>query len=47
METAKELVDEQHPKGYKESSFMDFLNFLSKSDIAEGKNFMNTLKIEK
>lgn len=47
IETAKELVDEQHPKGYKESSFMDFLNFLSKSDIAEGKNFMNTLKIEK
>ena len=47
METAKELVDEQHPKGYKESSFMDFLNFLSKNDIAGGKNFTNTLKIVK
>ncbi|GAY55642.1 hypothetical protein CUMW_165770 [Citrus unshiu] len=44
METAKEL---QHPKGYKETSFMDFLNFLSKNDIAEGKNFTNTLKIVK
>ncbi|KDO36793.1 hypothetical protein CISIN_1g037473mg [Citrus sinensis] len=44
METAKEL---QHPKGYKESSFMDFLNFLSKNDIAGGKNFTNTLKIVK
>lgn len=45
METAKELIDEQHPKGYKESSFRDFLNFLSANDIAQGKRFIQTLKI--
>ncbi|KAE9465027.1 hypothetical protein C3L33_03043, partial [Rhododendron williamsianum] len=46
METAKELVDEEHPKGYKESSFRDFLNLLAKNDIAEGKGFIETLKIQ-
>ncbi|KAA8533918.1 hypothetical protein F0562_031435 [Nyssa sinensis] len=46
METAKELVNDQHPKGYKESSFRDFLNFLTKHDVAEGKSFINTLKIK-
>lgn len=46
METAKELVDEKNPKGYKESSFRDFLNFLSKNDLAEGKSFIDTLKIK-
>ena len=45
METAKELIDEQHRKNYKESSFRDFLNFLSANDIAEGKSFIQTLKI--
>ncbi|CAK9135100.1 unnamed protein product, partial [Ilex paraguariensis] len=45
METAKELVDEHHLKGYKESSFRDFLNFLSKNDIAEGRSFIQTLRI--
>ncbi|KAK2988917.1 hypothetical protein RJ640_026185 [Escallonia rubra] len=44
METAKELVDEHHPKGYKESSFRDFLEFLSNNDLAEG-SFIKTLKI--
>ncbi|KAJ8772446.1 hypothetical protein K2173_027623 [Erythroxylum novogranatense] len=47
MATAEELVDDEHPKGYKESSFRDFLDFLSKNDIAEGKTFINTLKIQK
>ncbi|KDP22477.1 hypothetical protein JCGZ_26308 [Jatropha curcas] len=47
MEPAKELVDEQNPKGYKESSFRDFLKFLSSNDIAQGKAFKNTLKIIK
>ena len=45
METAKELIDEQHRKNYKESSFRDFLDFLSANDIAEGKSFIQTLKI--
>lgn len=45
METAKELVDEAHPKGYKESSFRDFLNFLSKNDTADAKSYIDTLKI--
>ncbi|XWS60148.1 hypothetical protein CRYUN_Cryun07bG0009700 [Craigia yunnanensis] len=44
METAKELVDEQHPKRYKESSFRDFLDFLATNDIADGKSFIDTLK---
>ncbi|KAL1819967.1 hypothetical protein ACET3Z_014836 [Daucus carota] len=45
METAKELIDDEHPKGYGESSMMDFLNFLSKRDISEG-SFIETLKIK-
>ncbi|CAJ1967828.1 unnamed protein product [Sphenostylis stenocarpa] len=45
METAEQLVDDQHPKKYKESSFRDFLNFLASNDIAEGKNFIDMLKI--
>lgn len=45
--TAKELVDDQHPIKYEESTFRDFLNFLSKNDIAEGKCFIKTLKINK
>ncbi|XVF49438.1 hypothetical protein PTKIN_Ptkin04bG0012000 [Pterospermum kingtungense] len=45
METAKELVDEQQPKRYKESSFRDFLDFLAIKDIAaDGKSFIDTLK---
>ncbi|MCL7029971.1 hypothetical protein MKW94_024188 [Papaver nudicaule] len=46
VETAKELVDEQHPKGYKGSSFRDFLKFLSTNDIAEGSSFIENLKIK-
>lgn len=47
METAKELVDEDHPKTYKESSVRDFLNLLSANDLAEGKNFIDILRIRK
>ncbi|KAI3705723.1 hypothetical protein L1987_75964 [Smallanthus sonchifolius] len=36
MSTAEELVTDENPKKYKESSFNDFLDFLSKNDIAEG-----------
>ncbi|XP_047327973.1 flavanone 3-dioxygenase 3 [Impatiens glandulifera] len=46
MVPARELVDEEHPIGYKESSLNDFLNFLSKIDINKGNNaFIDTLKI--
>ncbi|TYI72316.1 hypothetical protein E1A91_D07G052900v1 [Gossypium mustelinum] len=45
METANELIDEQNPKRYKESSFRDFLDFLANNDIADGKHFIDTLKI--
>ncbi|KAB2072925.1 hypothetical protein ES319_A07G050500v1 [Gossypium barbadense] len=45
METANELIDEQNPKRYKESSFKDFLDFLANNDIADGKHFIDTLKI--
>ncbi|XP_043697846.1 2-oxoglutarate-dependent dioxygenase 21, chloroplastic [Telopea speciosissima] len=47
MECAEELVDEQlRPRGYKGSSFRDFLNFLSANDIAKGQSFIETLKIK-
>ncbi|GMN41066.1 hypothetical protein TIFTF001_010286 [Ficus carica] len=49
MGTAEELMDhhEERPyKKYRESSFRDFLNFLSTNDIGEGKTFINTLKID-
>lgn len=46
MEPAHELVDEDHPKVYKGSSFSDFLDFLSTNDISEGKIcFLDTLRI--
>ncbi|KAI3757744.1 hypothetical protein L6452_05287 [Arctium lappa] len=44
MATVKELIDDEHPKKYKESSFNDFLDFLSKNDITEGKSFIESLK---
>ncbi|XP_060174392.1 2-oxoglutarate-dependent dioxygenase 21, chloroplastic-like [Lycium barbarum] len=44
IDTAKELVDEEHPKGYKESSFTDFLKFLSENDLGQGKRFLMTIK---
>lgn len=44
INTAKELVDDEHPKSYKESSFKDFLKFLSENDIGQGKRFLVTLK---
>ncbi|KAI3471023.1 hypothetical protein Pfo_027686 [Paulownia fortunei] len=47
MEAAREMVDEEHPNGYRESCFRDFLDFISKNDIGGGKNFLNTLKIQK
>ncbi|XP_056696734.1 2-oxoglutarate-dependent dioxygenase 21, chloroplastic isoform X2 [Spinacia oleracea] len=47
MEPAFQLVNENHPKAYKGSSFRDFLNFLSANDIGQGNIcFLDTLKIE-
>ncbi|KAB2596474.1 2'-deoxymugineic-acid 2'-dioxygenase [Pyrus ussuriensis x Pyrus communis] len=46
MGTAKELVSEENPGRYKESSFNDFLNFLDNNGLAEGKSFSNTLKVD-
>jgi len=45
METAKELVDDQNPKKYRESSFKDFLDFLATNNIYEGKSFIDILKM--
>lgn len=45
MTTAKKLITDENPKKYKESSFKDFLDFLTKNDITEGKSFIGSLKI--
>ncbi|KAE8675528.1 putative Blue copper protein precursor [Hibiscus syriacus] len=44
MEAAAELVDEQNPRRYRESSFKDFLDFLASDDIVDGKRFIDTLR---
>ncbi|MCE2055633.1 hypothetical protein HAX54_043078 [Datura stramonium] len=44
IKTAEELVDAEHPKRYKESSFSVFLKFLHENDIGQGSNFLMTLK---
>ncbi|KAM3320233.1 flavanone 3-dioxygenase 3-like [Capsicum chacoense] len=44
MMTAEELVDDERPKRYKESSFSDFLKFLHENDIGQGSSFLMTLK---
>jgi len=43
---AKELVDEEHPEMYKESSFQDFLDFLP-SNMNNYKRFVESLKIDR
>ncbi|XP_027164806.1 LOW QUALITY PROTEIN: flavanone 3-dioxygenase 3-like [Coffea eugenioides] len=47
VETAKELIDEQHPKGYsyRDSSFKHFLDFFAQNDIADRKSFIDALRI--
>ncbi|XP_010680487.2 2-oxoglutarate-dependent dioxygenase 21, chloroplastic [Beta vulgaris subsp. vulgaris] len=46
MEPAIQLLDQDHPKAYKGSSFRDFLDFLSANDIGQGNFcFLDTLKI--
>ncbi|GJZ65764.1 flavanone 3-dioxygenase 3 [Tanacetum coccineum] len=46
MATADELVSDENPKKYKESSCRDFLNFLTRNDISEGKSFIESLKMK-
>ncbi|XP_072957857.1 flavanone 3-dioxygenase 3 [Typha angustifolia] len=41
----QELVDEQHPRRYRESSFKDFLDYVSTTNMAGGTSFINSLKI--
>ncbi|ONK73521.1 uncharacterized protein A4U43_C04F32500 [Asparagus officinalis] len=43
---ASQLVDEQHPKGYKDSSFRDFLSFISMNDFTKGCNFIDSLRTD-
>ncbi|CAI9117880.1 OLC1v1019368C1 [Oldenlandia corymbosa var. corymbosa] len=45
VEVVEELVSEKRPKGYKESCFNDFLNFIPRNDISEGKYFIDTLRL--
>lgn len=47
METADELVmGDQRTRVYKASSFRDFLNFISETDISKGGSFLDSLKVE-
>ncbi|BAT83444.1 hypothetical protein VIGAN_04059200 [Vigna angularis var. angularis] len=46
MGPAVELVDDQHPKSYKEFCFREFLDFISCNDITKGR-FVDTLKLNK
>lgn len=43
MKPAPELIDEHHPKSYKEFSFEDFLDFLTGNDVTETR-FLDTIK---
>lgn len=43
MATAQELVSDENPKKYKESSFRDFLNFLTRN---EGRSFIESLEMK-
>ncbi|XP_047063545.1 2-oxoglutarate-dependent dioxygenase 21, chloroplastic-like [Lolium rigidum] len=44
VECAEELVDEGHPKMYRESSFRDYLDFLP-TNVKKYRRFVQTLKI--
>ena len=42
---AKEMVDEHNPKGHRETSFRDFLNYMSIEDCKKRKPYLEYLKI--
>ncbi|XP_019097629.1 PREDICTED: protein DMR6-LIKE OXYGENASE 2-like isoform X2 [Camelina sativa] len=46
MSVPCELVNDENPVRYKESSFKDFLDFLVKNDISQGDRFIDTLRIK-
>nr|DAD47669.1 TPA_asm: hypothetical protein HUJ06_017606 [Nelumbo nucifera] len=46
IDIAKELVDDKHPRGYRGSTFREFLKFISTNDITKG-SFIESLKIKK
>ncbi|KAG7601511.1 Non-hem dioxygenase N-terminal domain [Arabidopsis thaliana x Arabidopsis arenosa] len=46
MSVPRELVNDENPVRYKESSFNDFLDFLVKNDISQGDRFIDTLRIK-
>ncbi|XP_010456433.1 PREDICTED: protein DOWNY MILDEW RESISTANCE 6-like [Camelina sativa] len=46
MRVPCELVNDENPVRYKESSFKDFLDFLVKNDISQGDRFIDTLRIK-
>ncbi|KAK9095135.1 hypothetical protein Scep_026604 [Stephania cephalantha] len=46
IRSADELVDEEHPRVYKETSFREFLKFLSTNDMSDGTSYIDTLRIK-
>ncbi|XP_047965423.1 2-oxoglutarate-dependent dioxygenase 21, chloroplastic-like [Salvia hispanica] len=40
-----EMADAHRPGRYRQSSFHDFLDFISKNDLGQGRSFLDTLKI--
>ncbi|KFK25135.1 hypothetical protein AALP_AA8G070500 [Arabis alpina] len=46
MSVPNQLVNDENPPRYRESSFNDFLDFLVKSDISQGDRFIDTLRIK-
>nr|AAR13692.1 Fe2+ dioxygenase-like protein [Brassica oleracea] len=46
MSVPYQLVNNENPARYRESSFNDFLAFLVKNDISQGERFIDTLRIK-
>ncbi|CAF1880699.1 hypothetical protein Bca4012_047532 [Brassica carinata] len=46
MSVPCQLVNDENPVRYRESSFNDFLGFLVKNDISQGDRFIDTLRIK-
>uniref|UniRef100_M4CYG1 Fe2OG dioxygenase domain-containing protein n=1 Tax=Brassica campestris TaxID=3711 RepID=M4CYG1_BRACM len=46
MSVPYQLVNNENPARYRESSFNDFLDFLVKNDISQGERFIDTLRIK-
>ncbi|CAN8256934.1 unnamed protein product [Cochlearia groenlandica] len=46
MSVPNQLVNDENPVRYRDSSFNDFLDFLVKNDISQGERFIDTLRIK-